>query len=82
MLFLDNLAVTPRKEVIEKDSPEKILISAGQKYPTQYEDPEDSNFFTYFMFISVLFIGVYIAYHNKQKVIFTSIPCNLISCHY
>ncbi|GLV32019.1 hypothetical protein CBL_07778 [Carabus blaptoides fortunei] len=45
------------------------VISDQSITPREYDDVEDSNFFAYFMFVSVLFIAGYVLYHNKQKIL-------------
>lgn len=47
------------------------IYGAEQKISTggdHFVEVEDSNFFSYFMFISVMFIVGYVVYHNKQKI--------------
>lgn len=61
-LYLD--APGPDKE---QESPVPVIADQSIS-PREYADVEDSNFFAYFMFISVMFIAGYVVYHNKQKV--------------
>ena len=51
----------------EKDSkPMKTDESEPANYNTEMDG--DSNFFTYFMLLCIIFIVAYVCYHNKQKV--------------
>ncbi|XP_063926164.1 trans-Golgi network integral membrane protein 1-like isoform X2 [Zophobas morio] len=52
----------------EKDSkPMKTDESEPANYNTEMDG--DSNFFTYFMLLCIIFIVAYVCYHNKQKIL-------------
>lgn len=59
-------------------------LSNNQKFlphPAIEKEEEESHFFTYFSLVSLLCIGMYVGYHNKQKVE-ASISVEIISKYY